>query len=56
MHWNSEFGNQADVINAAMDSFKKIIEGTEEVVLEIEAIDISSSNIDSQKNSTLEKI
>ena len=53
---DSEFSNQAEVINSATDSFKQIIEGVEAVVPEIEAIDIAASKLDGQNGAILEKI
>ncbi|KDR96240.1 Methyl-accepting chemotaxis protein (MCP) signalling domain-containing protein [Peptoclostridium litorale DSM 5388] len=51
-----EFKNQTGVINTAMDSFEKIIEGVEMVVPEIETVNLLASSINGKKEEILEKV
>ncbi|SHH32354.1 methyl-accepting chemotaxis protein [Tepidibacter thalassicus] len=53
---NDELNNQRKDINVAMDSFKKIIEGINEIIPKIDNINNSAISIDNEKNLILDKI
>jgi methyl-accepting chemotaxis protein len=53
---NSELGNQINIINTTMDSFRKIIKSVNHIIPMIESISFSASSITAEKDSIINSI